>query len=166
MNKIVRLLTAAALVAGSLCAFGCSKDDEKEEQPVTPSTVFAFHYDGATIAANDTVVMSPTVSSDLGRADFIVENKTEATVQACLKMECVEGRVSDRVELCYNENCREVPLGTVTDPFPIESGMTQANTITYDYNPSTITSTTVYRLTIGEGSEMKNPQVIFIKHTI
>ena len=39
-------------------------------------------------------------------------------------------------------------------------------TITYDYTPSHITANTTYRLTVGEGSDLKNPQVVFIKHSI
>ena len=46
----------------------------------------------------------------------------------------------------------------------MEPGQASANKITYDYTPSAITEHTLYRLSVGEGSDMANAQVVFIEH--
>ena len=167
MKKTFNLVMAAFLMMATVSLVSCGKEEENNDDPITQSTVFAFHYNGNTLEAGATVDLHPTMTetqNDFARATLVVENMTDAEVQACIKVECVEGSGAHEIELCYDNNCRNVQVGKVSAPFTIYPGQPQANEIIYDYTPSTLNSTLVYKLTIGEGSKMKNPQVVFLKH--
>lgn len=160
----------AALMLGAFAGFAACGDDDEKDNPTTyeESTMFAFHYDGQKLSAGATIDVTPSMQqqqNDFANLNFYVENKTDATVNAAIKAERIEGRGESQIELCFNGACRQINLGAV-NPFVLEAGVSEANVVTYDYWPSAITSTTVYRITVGEGSEMKNPQVVFLKHNI
>lgn len=169
MKKNFNLVMTAFIMMATVSLVSCGKEENEENNnnPNTQSTVFAFLYNGSTLEAGATVELLPTMTetqNDFAQALFVVENMTDAEVQACIKVECVKGSGAHEIELCYDNNCRNVQVGKVTAPFTIYPGQPQTNEIIYDYSPSSINGTIVYKLTIGEGSKMKNPQVVFLKH--
>ena len=161
---------AAVLTLATVGFVACGeKDNGKEDTPATyeESASFSFYYQGQKIAAGGTVEAVPTADelrNDFATLNLVVENKTDATVHAAIKANRIEGNGGSDIELCFNGNCRQIHLGDVVD-ITLEPGQVAANTVTYDYTPSEISTTTVYRITVGKGENMEDPQVIFIKHT-
>lgn len=161
---------AAMLMLATVGFVACGdKDNGKDDTPTTyeESASFSFYYQGQKIAAGGTVEAVPTADqlrNDFANLDLVVENKTDATVQATIKANRTEGNGGSEIELCFNGSCRQIPLGDVVN-LTLEPGQSNANIVTYDYTPSEITSTTVYRITVGKGENMDDPQVVFIKHT-
>lgn len=171
MKKITHFMMAAALTLATAGFVACGdKDNENSEGNTTyeESATFAIYYQGQKIAAGDTIQMVPTdaqVRNDFAQADIDVENKTANALQACISMTKVEGpSAQNEVEICFSGACRTFTCPFTSDPFTMEPGQASANRITYDYTPSAITEHTLYRLSVGEGSDMANAQVIFIEH--
>lgn len=161
----------ATLMLGAFATFAACGNDEKKDnnQTYEESSTFALYVNGQRIEAGGTVEAVPTaeeVRNDFAHLDINVENKSGFAIPACISLSKVEGPATmDKVEICYNGACRQHTCPFTSDPFTMEAGLASANTITYDYTPSAITSTVIYRLTVGEGTSMANPQVLFIKHS-
>ena len=172
MKKFTHFMMAAALTLASFGMVACGDDDEKNNDNTTyeESSSFAFYHNGQKLEAGATIEAVPTteeIRNDFANLQLVVENKTGETKQVCISMSKVEGPSSmNDVEVCFAEACRTFTCPFTSDPFTMEPGQASSNTITYDYTPSHITANTTYRLTVGEGSDLKNPQVVFIKHSI
>lgn len=163
---------SAMLMMASVSFVACGDKEKDKDEPTTyeESTTFAFYYGGQKIAAGGTVEAIPTeeqTRNDFAQMNLMIENKLDTEVGVKLNIVKVEGPSSaDHIELCFDGSCRENTCPWTTDMFTLGVGQANSNIVTYDYMPSAITKTIIYRLTVGKGENMEDPQVIFIKHTI
>lgn len=169
MKKFTHYFMAAMLTLASAGFMAC-EEENNNPTTYTESALFSFYYQGQKIAAGDTVEAIPTseqIRIDFANMDLMIDNKTGAEVQVKLKAEKIEGpAAADHIELCFDGACREGNCPWITDLFTLVAGQGDANKVTYDYTPSAITQPIVYRLTVGKGGNMEEPQVIFIKHNV
>ena len=157
----------AAISVAMLAFVSCTE----KEQNVTPdekteSTTYAILYDGSAVAASSTINYRPTLSettNDFASVDLLLENKTNANQQTCLKIERTEGPdAMNRIMICYGETCKEGNCPWMSDAFTLVPGINSDMLVKFEYAPSQVTSQTTYRLTVGKGETLSDPQVIYI----
>ena len=173
MKKITKYFMAAVLMMATVSLTGCKKDDEKKTDgpsETTESTLYAFQFNGETVAAGATVQFHPSfqqITNDMAQVDFFMVNKTEQDQESVLKIELVSGpaALSHEVEICYSGACRQFALPWTSEALTLVPGVNTALKMTLDYMPSVVTEKTVYCITLGKGTAMENPQVMYLEVT-
>ncbi len=165
MKKITKLLTAAAMLF-AVAGFAACGEDEPETTTYTESNSYAIIYEGESIAAGQTITYHPTdrqIDLDLAAIDLLMENKTDANLETCIKIEKLEGpEEMNNLMICYGETCKSPTAPWTSDAFTLTPGVNDNMQVKFDYSPSAVTSKTVYRFTVAKSGSMGDPQVILI----
>ena len=164
MKNIFKYVAALAMCVTLAGLVACG------EETGTSRDVFAFQYDGQSVADGATVYFTPTrqeVNSDWAKVSFYLENKTDANVQTVMKVERLSGPAElDNLSICFGETCKTGTCPWTSDAFSLVPGVNSDMPILIEYTPSVINNaTSVYRITVGEGSAMDNPRVLLIDIT-
>lgn len=173
MKSIFKYLAIAAMGIALTGLVACEPDPEPEPEPTpdpgnyTESSTFSLKYKNNAVAAGDTIVYVHTTG--LPMVDFYIVNKTQENHNAFVKVEKLEGPSSMNsmgfcTDVCDNFTCPFV-APKPSRPFTIPAG----NSGYFDLQIlNNVESGTValYRLTIGSGQELEDPQVVFLKITI
>jgi len=120
------------------------------------------------VAAGATVEYTLTqqeIDNDDSDAEFFVKNKTNATVQRVFKVELADGPATMGIDapICYGVcephnlpyTSNAVDLASGTDEKPIQIHLYP----TFHGNAHTGT----YKITVGKGAGLEDPQVFFLK---
>lgn len=158
----------AALMLGTFAGFVACGDDDEKENKYEESTSYAIYYDGRALAAGQTITVSPNAAQielDDVEADIFMYNKTDNTLNTCFKVELVEGPASmkDEAPVCYGV-CQTQHLPYLHEPISLAPGMDSRPVQIHVYmglHEGAHTGT--YRVTVGEGESLANPQVCNIK---
>lgn len=165
MKNIFKYLSTMALCVAMTGLVAC--EPEPDPTPTySESNTYAIIYNGNPIAAGEILSYHPTITetaNDLAVIHLLLENKTGATQTTKMKVEKIEGPASmDDLMICFGEECNN-PTAPWTSPvFSLEPGVNEQLPITFDYTPSKVTEKTTYRMTIGKGASLEDPQVILI----
>ena len=161
MKNIIKTL---ALVAMTITLATLTACGEKTEQDL-----YAFHFDGAVVSADATVMFTPTsdqVRNDWAEVEFLMENKTDANLETVMKVERVSGSEAlDELTICFGESCKTGTCPWTSDAFTLVPGVNDNMKVLLEYKPSNITGTSVYRITIGKGTKMESPRVMLLDIT-
>ncbi len=184
MKKTIKFLMIA-LIATSMVTLGaCVKEEEKPEPTPTDttpdpgdnpgetyeeSTTYSILYGESAITAGDTVYYNITtmdMGNDFVKIDFHIENKTSETVSTVLKVERKDGVQSmNTLDICTPERCfsnQTCPYTSV--PFSVTPGIDIYGPFSLEFTPSLYgpDAWAVYRVTLGKGTELADPEVIFV----
>lgn len=168
MKSIFKYLAVVAISLATFSMVAC-KDDPVEPTPdeTTESTSYAFQYQDTTPAAGATVDFTPNMQQselDWAGVDFYMVNKTSENLETVMKVERVSGPASfDNLSICYGESCKTGTCPYTSNVMTLEPGVNTNLRITIDYAPSAVTEETIYRITIGKGTSLQDPQVLKIK---
>lgn len=161
MKNIFKYVAVAAISIAMMGLVSCKKDDS-----TTESATYAYVYQDQTVKANETIVFHPSqqeIRDDFATVEFLIENKTSEELSSVMKVEKVEGpEALNDLMICYGSTCKNGPCPWVSDPFMLVPGINQNMVIKLDYFPSQVTSKTVYRITIGKGTSISDPQVMLL----
>lgn len=169
MKKFTHFMMAAALALASFGMVACGDDDEKDNGNTTyeESASYAIYYEGQALKAGQTIVVSPTAAQidlDDVEADLFMYNKTDNTLNTCFKVELVDGPASmNEAPVCYGV-CQSQQLPYTHEPISLAPGMDPKPIQVHVYmglHEGAHTGT--YRITVGEGTSLANPQVCNIK---
>ncbi|MBR4773842.1 MAG: hypothetical protein IK010_05360 [Bacteroidales bacterium] len=168
MKTKMKHLMALAMMTATLGIVGCT---EKEPAPTpednTGEVLYAFHYQGRTLEAGQTVYFYPTaedVQEDWSTTtDLFIENTSNANLQSVLKLEKVSGNeAANTVLFCLGENCMSAVCPWTSKTLTITPGVNENLPLHVQYTPSEVEGTTVYRITIGKGSSLTNSQTMLL----
>lgn len=160
-NSIFKGLALTAMTIVMMGLVSCGDKDEP--------AIYGFQYDGKAVAADATVYFTPTttqVRDDWAVAEFMMENLTDANLETVMKVEVVSGPTElNALTICFGETCRIGTCPWTSDPFTLVPGVNTEVPVHLEYAPSVINGTSVYRITIGKGAALENPQVMYIDIT-
>lgn len=167
MKSIFKYLAVAAMAIALTGLTGCKeKPEDTTHSETDESTSYAFQYQGSTPAAGATVDFTPNMqqtANDWAAVDFYMVNKTSADLQSVLKVERKSGPASfDNLSICYGETCKTGTCPYTSDVMTLTPGVNTDLRVTIDYAPSAVTEETVYRITLGKGTALDDPQVLYI----
>ena len=169
MKNMFKYLAVVAMSVALMSVVACKEKPENPEptpDPTTESSSYAFQYNGTILAAGDTADYHPTLqqsANDVANVDFYLVNKTNANLGSVLKVERAEGPASfDELEICYEGQCRTGSCPYTTSVLDLVPGVNTDMKITIDYTPSAVTARTIYRITLGKGTSLEDPQVFFL----
>lgn len=173
MKNILKPLAVAVMAVVMTGLTSCGEKTEVPGEPsvseTTQSALYAFQYNGETVAAGATVYYTPTpqqVSNDQAMVDFYMVNRTDENLETVMKVERVSGPEElDNLEICYDGMCRNFQCPWNSDPMTLVPGVNEDLKMTIDYLPSVIDRKSVYRITIGKGTAMEEPQVMYLDIT-
>lgn len=164
MKKISKLMMAAVMMMATVSFASCS-DDEKES--ISDSNYYSILYMGRTLEAGQTVYFNPTddeITNDFATVTLLINNKTEQELNTKMKIEKLSGpEVMNNLLVCYGETCTTGTCPWTSSNMALHPGVNQDMAIKIEYSPSQVTSTTKYRITVGEGGNFKNPQVMYLE---
>ncbi len=170
MKKATRFLMAAFMLTAFVGFVACDPDENKPDpgpgsgETYEASASYAIYVDGVEIPAGNTYAYQATetdLNDDIVVIRFIVENKTTSRLTASHKLELLEGPSAfNGYEVCAGVSC---PWDG--NPYPLDPGMNTAYPIKYDIAPSQCPagSSALYKLTVGTGNGLSDPQVIFFR---
>ena len=168
--KTMAVVAMSVALAG-VVACGDKENTTPEPQPgpddsFQESNTFALHYQDRTLEAGQTVYYYPTAEeadNDWAVVHFQMENKTDANVDTYMKVELAEGpEAMGHLTICFGETCKSGVCPWTSDAIPLTPGINYNQEVSLDYSPSNVTSKAVYRITIGKGANLEDPQVMFI----
>lgn len=174
MKKTFKMMMAAVMTMAMVGFVACKKDDDKktdepEQQTYEESTTFEILYNGRAVAAGTTVEYTLTqeeIDLDDSDAKFFVKNKSNATVQRVFKVELYEGPASMKNDapICYGTSCTAQNLPYTSDAVELDPG-TDEKAIQIHLYPSDHEDahTGTYKVTVGKGANLEDPQVFFLK---
>ncbi len=162
-------MMAMALMAATIGLVSCT---EKEPAPQEPAEqggdpCYVFHSQGETLEPGQTIEYYPKadeVSDEWATTqDILIENITSSDLQSVLKLEKVSGSAAfDDVMFCFGEACTEQHCPWTSNVVTLTPGINENLPIHIQYNPLSIESETVYRITIGKGTGLANSQTVLI----
>ena len=161
---------AALFFTGAMSLNSCGPDDPEEptkpEQPeVSQSSTYSFQYMNRTLEAGQTVYFHPDaeqLADDFAEVDFYMMNLTDQNQQTVMKVEHISGPASfGRIMLCLGE-CNQYICPWTSDVFTLTPGVNSNMKVAIEYSPSQATTDAVYRVTIGKGTAMEDPQVMLL----
>lgn len=173
MKNIFKYMAIVAISIIGLSLTACEPEPDPTPAPdvnYQESTAYAIYYDGQALTAGQTITVSPTaeqIANDDLEADLYMFNKTENTLNTCFKVELVEGpeSMSKDVPVCYGV-CQARNLPYTHEPITMGPGMNNSPIQLHVYmTMHEGTTTGSYRITVGEGTELANPQVCIVKFT-
>ncbi|MBO4586431.1 MAG: hypothetical protein J5677_01265 [Bacteroidales bacterium] len=171
MKKITKYFMAVVLTMAMTGFSGCGeKDNGNEEQPVTESTTYAIHHMNRVLEAGQTVYYHPTESqkdNDWAIVEFLLENKSTENQLTYLKVERIDGPSSfDELTICFGTDCHIGTCPWITkenEAITLVPGVNNNIPISVEYVPSNAASSNgVYRITVGKGSSLSDPQVMYL----
>lgn len=169
MKNIFKYMAVAAMSIALVGLTACTDKPEENSENVE-STSYAFHFNGETVSAGATVSYSPTLQQmtlDWGSLDFLMENKTDANLETCMKVERTEGPAAfDNLSICYGETCKTGTCPWTSDVFTLVPGVNENMKVIIDFIPSAATEDAVYRITIGKGTSLQDPQVMYVRISV
>lgn len=173
----MNFLTVAVAMLAFAGLGSCSKDDDKKsnstpapapapEVVYTESNTFAIKYEGASVAAGDTVTYVYSGAA-IPVVNFAVVNKTSEPKNAFFKVEKLEGpAVMNEMGFC-TDVCDDFACPFVAPSernFTVPAGEEAHFHMQFLLDEGT--GTALYRMSAGSGHEVQDPQVIFVKVTI
>lgn len=173
MKKTFKMMMAAVMTMAMVGFVACKKDDDKksddsqQQETYEESTSFEIIHNGQAVAAGATVEHTFTAEElDIDDADvaLYVKNKTDNTLQRVYKVELAEGPSSmERAPICYGQ-CTDRFLPYTSEAVNLAPG-TDNTAIQIHLYPSSHGSahTGTYKVTIGNGTNLEDPQVCFVK---
>lgn len=171
MKNIFKYMAVVAFSVVTLSLIGCDNNKPEPEpspepNPATPSSTYAFIYQGRTLEAGQTVYVYPTESelaNDWVTIHFMMENKTESNSEAYIKVERTDGPEGfDNLTICFGTTCKTGVCPWTYGPLNLVPGINTDLEVSLDYIPSIATTPGVYRITIGKGEAMEDPQVMYL----
>ena len=172
MKNIFKYMAVMAISIVGLSLTACEPEPEPEPtpEPVTyeESTAYAIYYEGQALTAGQTITITPTeaqIGLDDVEADLNMYNKTDNTLNTCFKVELVEGPESmgKDVPVCYGV-CQMQQLPYTHAPISLAPGLDSRPVQLHVYmSMHEGINTGTYRITVGEGTELANPQVCNVK---
>ena len=168
MKNIFKYLAVMAMSVALTGLVACDPEPDPEPTPdtYTESTTYAIIYEDNAVAAGTTLVYNPSddeIRNGLAVIHLLLENKTSETVSTVMIVEKTEGPAAmDDLMICFNEDCNNPTAPWTSSPFTLEPGVNYQMPISFDYNPSKVTSKTTYRVSICKSGSLEDPQVIFI----
>ena len=169
MKNIFKYLATAAMCISLTGLVGCEPEQVEPSNtpdPTVESALFAFQYDGQVMKAGDTIQYHPSMNQtaiDQASVDFFLINKTEEELSSVMKVELMAGATAlNSLQICYADNCRVYTCPWTSDPITLVPGVNTDMKITIDYRPTDITTQSIYRVTIGKGTAMEEPQVMYL----
>lgn len=170
MKKITKFFMAALMVA-TVGFIACSKDDDKKtdnSETYTESASYAIYYQGAALTAGQTINCTPTAAQielQDAEVDIYMFNKTESTLNTCFKVELTEGPdTMKQMPVCYGV-CETHQSPYTHEAIALAPGMDSKPIQVHVYMDMHNTNTGTYKITVGEGENLANPQVCFVKFT-
>ena len=164
MKKTFRLMFATIMSVAMVGLVSCK--DKPNDDPITESTTYSVIYNGEAIAAGATIEYHASLNEiehDFAALDILFENKADVEQPTAIKLEKVEGPDALNIlMICFGETCNEVPLPWTSYVVNFVPGINQDKELKLEYAPSQITSKTTYRLTIGKGATLSDPQIVLI----
>lgn len=174
MKKITKYFMAAVMMMGAMSFVACSKDDDKntdEPQPVAASETFDILYMGRELEPGQMVYYNLTaeeVAGDDVEVSLYVKNKSNAAVQRVFKVELAEGPSSMGVDvpICYGV-CESQTCPYTSPAVELAAGVADETPIMIHLYPSFHEGahTGTYKVTVGNGVNLGDPQVCYVKFT-
>ena len=162
MKKATRILMAAFVMAATFGFASCG-DDTKDNPDPQPGQTYEESASYSILFNGNAVAAGSTVESEEGfKVDLLLANKTDGALGTRFKVEKVSGpdamnKIGVCIDVCTDQNC------PYTSPnLNIAAGGQQYISIEYLSERAT-SMTATYKLTVGEGLALNNPQVIFVK---
>ncbi len=158
MKKTLKLLMAAVVMIATVSLAACSKDDDKKNSD-NPTPVdhndFAIRQGGGIVNSGDTVL------NDSYKVAFFVFNQSSEAQTFSARVEKVSGpdamnNISYCVNLCYDP----LPCERIKPSFTVEANGSQELDFEYMGDEH---AKALYRLTVGKGSAMENPEVVYFQ---
>lgn len=170
MKNIFKYLAVMAMSVAMMGLTACSDPDpdpEPQPDPNTESTSFAFNYQGRTLEAGQTVYYYPTmseVSNDWATVHLMMENRTDGNLDTYIKVELASGpETFNDLSICFGETCKTGTCPWNYGPIVLTPGVNTNMEVLVDYMPSKAADAPgVYRITIGKGESMADPQTMFL----
>ncbi|MBQ8704178.1 MAG: hypothetical protein IJ524_07375 [Bacteroidales bacterium] len=162
MKNIFKYLAAVAIGFALTGLVACGGKEKTED-------LYAFRYDGQTVDADATVYFTPTadqVRANWAIVEFLMENKSDANQETYMKVERVSGpEAMDDLTICFGETCNSGTCPWTSKAFTLVPGVNTEIPVDLEYEPRIIDGPSVYRITIGKGSALENPRVMYIDIT-
>ncbi len=159
-------MASMAMCVALMGLVACEPDPEPTPDILTESSTYAIHYNGNAVAAGETIVIHPSldeISNDLAIVHLLLENKTNTIQSTAMKVEKIEGPAAmDDLMICFGEDCNSPTAPWTSSTFNLEPGVNENFPISFDYAPRKVSEKTTYRMTIGKGTSLEDPQVILI----
>lgn len=175
MKKTFKMMMAAVMTMAMVGFVACSKDDDKktdepQQQTYEASGSYAIHYMGRTLEPGQTVYHNVTEAekeADEAVDDFHIENLRDLTLGTRFKVEFVSGPTSmNEVPVCYGQ-CKSVICPYTSNEFDLASGLDpialQVHCYPRDHEAG---SKGTYRITVGIGESLEDPQVFFLQFAL
>ena len=167
MKNIFKYLATMAMCVALTGLVACDPDDpEPTPDTYTESATYGIIYNESHVAAGEILTIHPTLSelsNDFATIELLPENKTANNLETRMKVELLEGPdVMKDIMICYGETCKNPTCPWTSDPFTLVPGVNNDMLIKFDYSPSKVTEKTTYRLTLGKGTSLDDPQTILI----
>lgn len=172
MKKFSKYFMAAVITMAMVGFVACKKDEDKKtdepQQEYTPSTTFDILYNGHAILEG-AILEYPLSAEELANDDcdveFFVKNKSNATVQRVFMVELAEGPASmgQNAPICYGV-CEPHNLPYTSGAVNLAPGIDEKPIQIHLY-PSFHqgTHTGTYKITVGKGADLEDPQVCFVR---
>ena len=172
MKKISKYLMAAVLMMASVSLVACSKDDDNKtnEETFEASGSYVIHYMNRTLEPGQTVYHNVTEAeraADEAMDDFYIENLRDVSLGTRFKVELVSGPSSmNEVPVCYGQ-CQPVVCPYTSDLFYLAHGV-DSHALEIHCYPSFHEAGSVgtYRMTVGVGEALDDPQVFFLQFSL
>jgi hypothetical protein len=170
MKKTMKFLLAAFVMMATVSLTGCNKDDENSGETYPASTSYAVHYQGQALAPGQKVVYNITDAdkeTDEATVDFYIKNLTQESLQTRFKVELEDGPESMKdLPVCYGQ-CKPVTCPYTWNVFTLVPGLDQQALEIHCY-PSMhdAGSQGTYKITVGKGGDMEDPQVFFLQFNL
>lgn len=179
MKKFTHFLMASLFMTAMIGFAGCSKEDDNKDnnhhndnpnpqEEYEESTSYAIYYGGEKVLAGQTVVYNLTDrhrDDDYVSVEFIPENLTGGVAMTVVRLDMIEGPNSMKNISFCTDMCRDVTCPYTSDPYQLEPGMNSITPISYHCYPSQKGSgvSALYKLTVGLGENIEDPQVFFLR---
>lgn len=173
MNRIIRSLAIVLLTLG---VAACDKNNEGNETPTPQPTpvdttpAYAFVYQGQTLSAGDTIQYYPTAEeadpeNDMAAVVFYLNNLTGTAQQTCMKVVMEEGPMSmgSYLEVCFGSECTGGPNPWTSNAFNVNPGLNSDLPIKFDYRPSLVDGTALFKFVVGQNTSLARPQTMYIR---
>lgn len=160
MKKATRILMAAFVMAATFGFASCGDDTkDNNDQIYEESASYSILFNGNAVAAGSTVE-----SAEGFKVDLYLANKTDGELDTRFKVEKVSGpdamnTIGVCIDVCTQQRC---PYTSKSITIP--AGGRQLISLEYMSESSDMTAT--YKLTVGEGASLNNPQVVFVKLSV
>ena len=169
MKKFTKFLMAATVLFAAMNLTACNKDDEKTEPTPNPgeaSAKYEIMYLGRTLEPGQVIYCNLTDeqrANDDAEVDVYMKNITDATLNTHFRVELADGpETMNEVPVCYGE-CLIQQCPYTSEAIQLAPGIDTKPLQLHVY-PSQHgrSGSGSYRITVGEGSSLANPQVFYV----